>query len=49
MPVFVSQVIADVVENVVAGEALRLSVEDSRDEVQAARVVIEGVRRQADG
>ena len=31
----------DVVENVVAREALRLSVEDARDELQAARVVIE--------
>src|SRR5215471_8543030 len=39
----------DVVENVVAREALRVSVEDARDELQAARIVIEEVRRQADG
>src|SRR5262245_15111150 len=39
----------DVVEDVVAGEALVLSVEDPSDQLQAARVVIEEVRRQADG
>src|SRR5262245_20185521 len=38
----------DVVENVVARKALRLSVEDARDQFQAARVVIEEVRGQAD-
>ena len=39
----------DVVEDVVAREALRLSVKDARDERIAARVVIEEIRRQADG
>src|SRR6266446_9791597 len=39
----------DVVEDVVAREALGLSVEDARDELVAARVVIEEIRRQADG
>ena len=39
----------DVVEDVVAREALRLSVKDARDELIAARVVIEEIRRQADG
>ena len=38
----------DVVEDVVAREALGLSVKDARDELQAARVVIEEIRRQAD-
>ena len=47
--VFVSQRDRDVVEDVVAREALGLSVEDARDQLQAARVVIEEVRRQADG
>jgi hypothetical protein len=39
----------DVVEDVVARKALGLSVEDARDEVIAARVVIEEISRQADG
>ncbi len=38
----------DVVEDVVAREALRLSVKDARDELIAARVVIKEIRRQAD-
>src|SRR4030095_2832367 len=38
----------DVVEDVVAREALRVSVKDARDELIAARVVIEEIRRQAD-
>src|SRR4029077_12861196 len=38
----------DVVENVVAREALRLPIEDARDEFQAARVVIQEIPRQAD-
>ena len=38
----------DVVEDVVAREALGLSVKDARDELIAARVVIEEIRRQAD-
>ena len=39
----------DVVEDVVAREALGLSVKDARDELIAARVVIEEIGRQADG
>src|SRR6202140_1835934 len=39
----------DVVEDVVAREALRLSVKDGRDELIAPRVVIKEVSRQADG
>src|SRR5437868_13461360 len=38
----------DVVEDVVAREALGLSVEDARDELIAARVVIKEISRQAD-
>src|SRR6266849_5246293 len=38
----------DVVEDVVAREALRLSVKDARDELIAARVVIKEISRQAD-
>ena len=38
----------DVVEDVVAREALRLSVKDARDELVAARVVIKEISRQAD-
>ena len=38
----------DVVEDVVAREALRLSVTDACDELIAARVVIKEIRRQAD-
>ena len=38
----------DVVEDVVAREPLRLSVEDARDERIAARVVIKEIGRQAD-
>ena len=38
----------DVVEDVVAREALRLSVKDARDELIAARVAIEEISRQAD-
>ncbi len=45
---FVNQVMRDVVEDVVAREALGLSVEDARDELVAARVVIEEIGRQAD-
>src|SRR6202011_3276020 len=39
----------DVVEDVVAGEAFRLSVKYARDERVAARVVIQEISRQADG
>src|ERR1700693_239910 len=39
----------DVVEDVVAREALGLSVKDARDELIAARVVIQEIARQADG
>src|SRR5262245_32426141 len=39
----------DVVEDVVAGEALRLTVEDARDELVTANVVIEYPCREADG
>src|SRR5256714_3170007 len=39
----------DVVEDVVAREALRLSAKDARDELIAARVVIKEISRQADG
>src|ERR1700687_4877370 len=39
----------DVVEDVVAREALRLSVKDARDELIAACVVIKEIGRQADG
>ena len=39
----------DVVEDIVAREALRLSVKDARDEIVAARVVIQEISRQADG
>ena len=46
--VFVNQVMRDVVEDVVAREALGLSVEDARDELIAARVVVEELGRQAD-
>ena len=38
----------DVVEDVVAREALRLSVKDARDELVAALVVIKEIRRQTD-
>ena len=38
----------NVVENVVASEALRLSVKDARDELIAARVMIQKISRQAD-
>src|SRR5438874_8039873 len=38
----------DVVEDVVAREALRLSVKDARDELIAARVVIKEISSQAD-
>jgi hypothetical protein len=46
--VFVSQVIGDVVENVVTRETFRLSIEDASDELRAAPVVIEEIRREAD-
>src|SRR5271154_2252583 len=39
----------DVVEDVVAGEAFRLSVKDAGDQLVAARVVIEEISREADG
>src|SRR5207253_9417082 len=39
----------DVVEDVVAREALRLSVKDARDELIAALVVVKEISRQADG
>src|SRR3979490_2966925 len=39
----------DVVEDVVAREALRLSVEDACDQLVAARIVIKEISRQADG
>ena len=39
----------DVVEDVVAGEALGLSVEDAGDQLVAACVVIKEISRQADG
>src|SRR3981189_513791 len=39
----------DVVEDVVAREALRLSVKDARDQLVAARIVIKEISRQADG
>src|SRR3982074_1974959 len=39
----------DVVEDVVAREALRLSVKDAREELIAARVVIKEISRQAAG
>src|SRR5438045_6344396 len=38
----------DVVEDVVAREALRLSVKDARDELMAPRVVVKEISRQAD-
>src|SRR5437867_13273835 len=38
----------DVVEDAVARDALRLSVKDARDELIAARIVIEEISRQAD-
>src|SRR5688500_9583024 len=38
----------DVVEHVVSREALRLSVEDPRDELEAARIVVEDPCGQAD-
>src|SRR5262245_62492399 len=34
----------DVVENVVTREALRLSIEDARDELQTARIMVEEIR-----
>src|SRR5262245_3621582 len=39
----------DVVEDVVAREALGLSLKDARDQLVAARVVIKEISRQADG
>src|SRR5690349_6480304 len=39
----------DVVEDVVARETLSFSGKDARDQLIAARVVIEEIRRQADG
>ena len=39
----------DVVEDVVACEAFRFSLEDACDQLVAARVVIEKISRQADG
>src|SRR5258706_15233012 len=39
----------DVVEDVIARKALGLSVKDARDELIAARVVIEEISRKADG
>ena len=39
----------DVVEDVVASEAFGLSVKDARDQLIAARVVIQKISRQADG
>ena len=39
----------DVVEDVVAREALRLSVKDVRDQLVAARVVIEEISRPSNG
>src|SRR5262245_48933937 len=39
----------DVVEDVVAGEAFGLSVEDACDQLVAALVVIKEISRQADG
>src|SRR5438045_7552894 len=39
----------DVVEDVVAREALRLSVKDARDELVASRIVVKEISRQADG
>src|SRR4051812_21614854 len=39
----------DVVEDVVARQALRLSLKYARDQLIAARVVVEEVRREADG
>ena len=41
--------VRDVVEDVIARKALGLSVKDARDERIAPRVVIEEIRRQADG
>src|SRR5215212_10161492 len=41
--------VRDVVEDIVARKALGLSRKDTRDERIAARVVIEEIRRQADG
>ena len=39
----------DVVEDVVAREALGLSLKDSCDQLVAARVIIKEISRQADG
>jgi hypothetical protein len=42
-------VVGDVVEDVVSGQALRLSVEDTYDQRQTDQVVVEEPRGQADG